>query len=353
MVRRDDLAVCQAAEGEALTAAEGQALLRIDSFGMTANNITYAVFGDAMNYWGFFPAPEGWGRIPAWGFATVIESRSPELAEGDRLYGYVPMSDQLLIEPVRADDRVVFDGSAHRQGLPTPYNRYSRVDSDPAYDAAHEDEQILLWPLFYTSFLLDDYLGDQGLFGARATIVSSASSKTAIGAAYQLAERNGQRLIGLTSEANREFVAGLGLYTEVTTYDEIGELETGPVLYVDISGSAPIRRAVHERLAESLVHSCAVGASHWQRFGEQVGELPGPAPAFFFAPDQVAKRSRDWGPDGLEERFTAAWRRFVPWTESWLEVEHGSGFEAIEAAYRQVLDGSVPPQQAHVLSAAS
>jgi hypothetical protein len=33
----------------------GQALLRVDRVGMTANNVTYAVFGDAMRYWDFFP----------------------------------------------------------------------------------------------------------------------------------------------------------------------------------------------------------------------------------------------------------------------------------------------------------
>ena len=41
---------------------EGQALLRIESFGLTSNDITYAVFGEAMNYWGFFPASD-----PDWG----------------------------------------------------------------------------------------------------------------------------------------------------------------------------------------------------------------------------------------------------------------------------------------------
>jgi hypothetical protein len=329
---------------------EGQALLRVDSFGLTANNITYAVFGDAMSYWDFFPAPEGWGRIPAWGFATVAESKADGVEEGARVYGYVPMSDHLLIEPSGVDARVVFDNSAHRSHLPTPYNRFTWTATDPTYDAGHEDAQILLWPLFYTSFLLDDYLGDNGLFGGGTVIVSSASSKTAIGTAFQLAERNGNGLIGLTSAGNRDFVEGLGIYKEVVTYDEIPEIDATASIYVDISGSAKVRKAIHECLGDELLHSCAVGVSDWQGFGEDVGELPGPAPKFFFAPDQVAKRSREWGMDGLEARFAEAWGRFVPWAESWLKVEHGSGFEAIEKAYRKVLSGEVPPDTAHVLS---
>ena len=349
LVNRSDLADTRVDDGAAPEVGDGQALLKVDAFGLTANNVTYAVFGDAMNYWDFFPAPEGWGRIPAWGFATVAESKAEGVEAGARVYGYVPMSDHLLIEPASADERVVFDASRHRAALPTPYNRYIWTATDPAYDESREDAQILLWPLFYTSFLLDDYLGDHGLFGAGTVIVSSASSKTSIGAAFQLRERNGHRLIGLTSEPNAEFVEGLGLYSEVITYDRIGEIDTAPAVFVDVSGAAAVRKAIHEQFGDELLHSCAVGVSHWQEFGQDVGELPGPSPEFFFAPNQVTKRQKDWGPDGLDQRFTEAWKQFVASSDSWLEVEHGTGFNAIEAAYRQVLDGKVPPNLAHVV----
>ena len=43
-----------------------------------------------MSYWGFFPAEPGWGRMPVWGFAKVLESRSEALEEGIRVYGYLP-----------------------------------------------------------------------------------------------------------------------------------------------------------------------------------------------------------------------------------------------------------------------
>ena len=42
----------------------GSALLRVESFAVTANNVTYAVMGDSFGYWNFFPAPEGWGIVP-------------------------------------------------------------------------------------------------------------------------------------------------------------------------------------------------------------------------------------------------------------------------------------------------
>ena len=42
--------------------AADQVLLRVDEFALTANNITYAVAGESMRYWDFFPAEEGWGN---------------------------------------------------------------------------------------------------------------------------------------------------------------------------------------------------------------------------------------------------------------------------------------------------
>ena len=51
---------------------------------MTANNITYAVMGDVMSYWDFFPTgEEGWGVLPTWGFAEVEASEAEGVEEGD------------------------------------------------------------------------------------------------------------------------------------------------------------------------------------------------------------------------------------------------------------------------------
>src|SRR5690242_13818907 len=68
--------------------APGRVLLAIDAFALTANNVTYAVFGDAMRYWQFFPAHDEWGRIPVWGFADVVRSAHDDVPVGERVYGY-------------------------------------------------------------------------------------------------------------------------------------------------------------------------------------------------------------------------------------------------------------------------
>ena len=91
-VRRDDLHECRVVEATSRALEPGQALLGVDSFGLTTNNITYAVFGEAMSYWDFFPAEDGWGRVPVWGFANVAAAGDTDLPEGSRVFGYFPPS---------------------------------------------------------------------------------------------------------------------------------------------------------------------------------------------------------------------------------------------------------------------
>ena len=353
LVKRDELRECRVAESlEPPPLEPGQALLRVDTFGLTANNVTYAVFGDAMSYWKFFPAAEeGWGRVPMWGFAEVEASEADGLEPGERIYGYLPPSNHLVVTPVNADEHGFVDGSPHRTELPSAYQGYTKTAADPFYRADTEEIQMLLRPLFFTSFLIDDQLADEGLAERGPVLISSASSKTAIGTAFLLAQRGGVELVGLTSERSAGFVRGLDVYARTASYDDIASLDRGPATFVDIAGDGDVRRAVHEHFGDDLAHSMAVGATHWQDMAAGAGlELAGPAPVFFFAPDRAAKRSSDWGPAGLQSRAADAWHPFCDWIDGWLEVTRGSGFEAVQAAYLDVLEGRVDPKSAHVLT---
>jgi hypothetical protein len=351
LVKRDELRQCRIAESASPELEPGQALLRVDAFGLTANNITYAVFGEAMSYWDFFPAEEGWGRVPMWGFAEVERSETEGVEPGTRLYGYLPASSHLVVTPVDAGAAGFVDGSPHRAALPSAYHRYLATGDDLFYREDTEEIQMLLRPLFFTSFLIDDQLDDEGLTARGPILISSASSKTAIAAAFMLRQRPGIELVALTSPRSTGFVEGLGIYDRVVGYDAIGSLGRGPATFVDIAGDGAVRLAVHSHFGEELVHSMAVGATHWEGFGTgEAAELPGPAPAFFFAPTRVVKRSEDWGRAGLETRVADAWHPFCEWTGGWLRPIRGGGFEAVQSAYLDVLEGRVEPQSAHVLS---
>ena len=352
LVARDDLRSCRFADEEAPEPAEGEARLRVESFGLTSNNVTYALLGDTMSYWRFFPAEEGWGKLPVWGFAEVAKSRAPALAEGARVFGYLPLSTQLVVVPDRVNRRGFADAAPHRAGLPSAYQGYRSTDADPVYDPGREGEQILFWPLFYTSFLIDDLLAEEGFFGAEAIVVSSASSKTALIAAFLLRQRGGVELVGLTSPGNADFVRRTGAYDEVALYGDVESLARRRAIYVDLSGDEAVRGAVHARFGELLAHSAAVGLTHWDRIGAHGPDLPGPTPQFFFAPDRIRQRRADWGPAQLDARVTAAWVPFVEWTQEWLQLRRAVGPEAVRSTYLELLDGGTDPAVGHVLSLA-
>ena len=257
LVQRDDLHKTRWVSDDTIARAplpDGAVRFRIDSFALTSNNVTYAAFGDAMNYWRFFPADDAaWGRIPVWGFANVVESRCEGVDPGERFYGYWPLATHAVLQPERVTTAGLVDGAEHRRDLHAVYNQYLRCSADPGYDVAREAEQALLRPLYVTSFLIDDFLADNAFFGARRVLLSSASSKTAYGTAFCLSRRRGTtsevQVIGLTSPGNLAFTQGLGCYDRVLTHGDVTRLAADePAVYVDFSGSAAVRESVHTPL---------------------------------------------------------------------------------------------------------
>lgn len=330
----------------------GQALIKIDHFAFTANNVTYGAFGDAMMYWNFFPAPEGWGRVPVWGFGDVIESTHAGVKVGERIYGYLPMSTHLVVKPARVTPQGFFDGAAHRQKMSAVYNNYLRVDADLAYDEKREAEQALLRPLFMTSFFIDDFLANNDFFGAREVVISSASSKTSLALAHLLhANRRGQvAVVGLTSNSNTAFAEKTKYYDRVVAYNTIAQSphDTSAV-FVDMAGNGEVRAAVHRLWNQNLKYSCSVGATHWDKMSGG-GDLPGPKPMLFFAPDHIKQRSQDWGQAGVDQRTAQAWKPFIISVDTWMKITPGKGHAEVERVYRDTLAGKANPEQGHMLS---
>jgi len=343
--------------------AEGEARLAVQRFALTANNITYAAFGEAMKYWQFFPSGDAaLGCLPVWGFATVAESRAEGLAVGRRVWGYYPAGTHLVVAPSRVSAAGFTDGAAHRQDLALVYNQYGFCDADPGWRPELEGLQAVLRPLFMTSFLIDDFLDDKGFFGAQQLLLSSASSKTALGTAHRLALRRGTpgapQVVGLTSAANLAYTRALGCYDTVLCYDDLATLAAGvPTVYVDFSGDAPLRLAIHQHFADALRHSCSVGGTHWQALGPASG-LPGPKPVLFFAPAQVKARSAPppagWGGAELQRRMAEAWTGFIAQVAQggWVQVSERLGAPAALAAYGEVLAGRSSAQLGLVLGMA-
>ena len=356
IVARHDLQQCKFIETELPDAAalpDEALLVKIDRFAFTANNITYAVLGDQLKYWQLFPAPENFGNIPVWGFGEVVASRHPGIAIGERLFGYYPMATHLVIEAADVSKRGLRDAAAHRQGVAPVYNAYARVSGDAAFAGRQGDYQALLRPLFMLSFLVDDHLGEHEFYGASSVMLSSASSKTAFGLAHLLHTlRKDIRVIGLTSAANTDFVRSLGCYDEVVTYDRVTSLPSEqPVAFVDMAGNSELRAALHRHFGNQMKYSGRIGLTHRSSSPDEP-ELPGAKPAWFFAPDQLRKRAKEWGPGGIDARFGVAWAGLVPMLDRWLVVTEGHGPVAVKQVYLDTLNGRIPPDQGHILSLA-
>lgn len=329
--------------------ADGEALLVIHKVALTTNNITYAAFGDAMQYWNFFPTGQaGWGHIPAWGFADVMVSNVPGVQVGERYYGYWPLASHIRVQPLRVTERGFYDGAEHRQTLTSAYNQYTRCSTDPVYRVEDEAFQALLRPLFITSFMLADFLRDNDFFGAKRLVISSASSKTAYGTAFCLP---GVELIALTSPRHRDFVDGLRCYSRSAIYGELEHLpNTEPVLYVDFSGDEELRARVHHHFGASLAYDCFAGSAQNAHVIRDMG-LPGPAPAFYFAPVQIRKRNADWGPAVVNQRFGDAQRVFIRHVDDagWLRVAEHHGFQAAQNLIADLCAGTADPALGHVV----
>jgi hypothetical protein len=350
LVRRDDWKQTRFDEAPLPELAPGQVLFRVDRFALTANNVSYALSGDALGYWRFFPCEPGWGRIPAMGFADVLRSTHPGVAEGTRCFGFYPMSRYLVIQPGAVSATQIVDAAPHRAGLAPAYAQYLPTAGDALYAEKREDQILLMRGLFTTSFLADDLLAEQGYRGARSVLISSASSKTSIALAFQLSRTGRARAIGLTSPRNLEFVRSLGFYDRVLLYDEVTSLPADePAVFVDMAGDGAVTAAVHRHLRDRLAYHCTIGATHWSAERGDA-DLPGPKPEFFFAPARIAQRAKDWGPRGLSERIGAAWSSFCDASDAWLRVVRGSGRDALALAYADTLAGRTHPADGHVLS---
>ena len=349
-VNRSDFRSTRVLHDTPVELSSGQIRMTVERFAVTTNNITYAVAGDMLDYWGFFPADAPWGRLPAMGLGSVIESANPDIAEGGRYFGFYSMSSEVVIDAT-ARGSGFSDTGAHRMNHAPIYTSFVPVGTDQLFDETKPDEYLLFKGLFLTLFLADDHLAETNFSGANQTLITSASSKTSISLAACLAMRDGHRSIGLTSARNLAFVNSLGLYDDVVPYDEIALLDpTIPSGLVDMAGNSSVRSEVHTTFGDQLRYSLTVGATHWEAPNRQVRDLPGPTPEFFFAPGQSAKRTAELGADELDTRIAKSFRELLAGADGWLTVDHRRGASGITEAYTELLEGRADPATGYIVS---
>ena len=353
-VDRTDYHHTKVVDADLPTPGEGEILVAIDKFAMTANNVTYAASGDLFGYWQFYPTGEDpWGKVTVWGIGEVIESRVAGITVGERLYGFFPMSSHVVMQPSELSERGFTDAMPHRSELPGLYSHYARTQSEPAELQALEDQRCIFFPLFMTGYVIADLLMDNDWFGVQQMVIGSASSKTGFStAAFCRAAGFEGAIVGLTSDPNVAFSEALGCYDRVVPYREVEKVENLASAYVDIAGNVDVRSRLHHSLNENAAHTLLVGATHWDQFGQSVGgePLPGKEPQVFFAPAQIEKRDSEWGRGVMMGKAYAASIELVTQLAPTLVMESHRGAEACDAIWQSLLRNQISGQRGVMVS---
>ena len=330
--------------------APDEIILSIDSFGFSANNITYAALGHGMGYWGFFPADEGYGIIPVWGFATVAHSNRADIKVGEKVFGYLPMASHLVVKPLKLNDYGFSDGHPDRKSISPVYDNYLYCKKDPGYNANREPWQLNFRPLFMTSFVLDQFV-EQGL-EHEVLILSSASSKTAFGTAFLLqankqARATQYRVIGLTSASNKALVESLGCYDEVYTYDEIAHLTKQSTWLLDFAANGKVIGDIQTEIGEQLKKITLIGATDWE--AQQKPNKKALQADIFFAPSLVKSLQQEWGQAVFLEKYAQAWQHVAIALSDTMHEQTYTGEQAINQLYQQTLAGTADTKALNVL----
>jgi NADPH:quinone reductase-like Zn-dependent oxidoreductase len=321
-----------------------EVVFEVDRLAMTSNNISYAVAGDMLDYWGFFPTDAGWGRIPAMGWADVVASAHPDINVGERVWGFFPYANYHKIAAGQVTASSFRDIGPHRTNHAPVYCQFDKASANPLYDPAREGQDSLLRGLFMTSWLVEDFLNENAAFGAELCLITSASSKTSIALAYAVKQRGHMKTIAITSDKNRAFCESLGCYDAVYSYQQIEQLDANsPAVIVDMAGSAATLVQCHQHFGGNMKYSCLIGATHYQEAGA-TDNLPGAKPEFFFAPAHVQERSKTLGGAVLMTLLGESYAQFRVFCDGWIHVQCAEGPAAVSEVYRSILTGGAEPQ---------
>ncbi len=332
--------------------------IKIERFAFTANNLTYYMVGDKLGYWQFFPpintsSNENWGVIPVWGVGQVISSNNDAVEVGSRFLGYFPPAEYLVMANTTVTNNNLIDCSPHRLKLPQGYNVYRPLPSLTAHANAeistkqHEQEnfQMLLWPLYATSFCLSEVV--DAIPGAQREqlLVLSASSKTSLGLAFAFKEA-GINAIGVTSEKRVASLEALGVYSAVIGYEQLDMLQLKSTVVVDMSGNAQVKASIKHKLGEHLTRYISVGLTHWQDIKPSSDE------EFFFAPAHIQQRMSEIGVAEYQKLSSGFVSKAIVWSAGWLNVKEREGLSALQDDFSEHQQGLIPSNEGRIYTLA-
>ncbi len=386
---RDDIKETVVLRDELPPLEQSEIRLRVDKIGLSANNLFYAQMGEApfLKFFAVYPLGDSnkhLANVPAWGVATVTESRNPEFSAGDRFRGFLHMTNVVQMKARRTPEGFTAYGG-DRDKINPAYNGFLTVDPDghsPIRGSGQKaDLAMASAPGAGSGFIMAELLRMNDFYGANSVVLSSASSKLSLATALLLRKERDEgrleKIVGYTAETNADFVRSTELYDDVVTYDAgLPGDEHLRHLLVDVAGDAQI----YKRSQAKFVKAFAVGGTHsdaessvFTAFGpsgflKMIAEMMGPAfikkwaarnlrpkLEMFFAPSVIQDLLARWGREEMDARSDAALTAFVDAAVDggWIKVSRSETPEAAQAAYRRIVEGRVPPSEAVILALAA
>jgi NADPH:quinone reductase-like Zn-dependent oxidoreductase len=360
--------------------------LRVDKVGLSANNLFYAQMGEApfLKFFAVYPLGEEHkhlANVPAWGVATIIESRNSEFSVGEQYRGFLHMTNVVQMKARRTDDGLTAYGGK-RDKLNPAYNGFVAVDPSGSSPIKGEGDKSDLAmtsaPGGLSGFIMYELLKMHGFYKGNSVVLTSASSKLSLATAMLLQDdrQTGklEKVIAYTAKSNADFVRSTGLYDEILAYDESLPDEPGlKHVLIDVAGDA----AIYKRSKDRFVKAFAVGGTHsnadasiFTAFGlsgfckmfidmiapqamkSWASRNLNPRLEMFFAPTVITQLLALWGKEAMDQKSDKALGQFVNAAieEGWIEVDRSENVEDIQAAYKNIVLGQVPPSHAIILS---
>lgn len=299
-------------------------ILAVERFALTANVLTYAATGNDYGYWSLYPAASGRGHVPVWGYAT---GTTPDDGLSTSVFGLLPMASHVALD-LRATRNGWRETSDTRALLNPVYNRYAHAEGT----IAQRNANMLFRPLLIAAFVLDQWLQEEARFGADAILVTSASSKTALGLA--MLAQNHTSVIGVTAPSRLDFVRDTEMFDTVLPYGGAVTRE-GTVAIVDFAGDDRMLADMQRQLGNRCKRVVRIGRTHWSAPSCDAGR--------FFAPVHIERLVRAWGAEAFEERLSTTIDRFETLSAAWFTKRYLDGADAILKGYRELADGLIDP----------
>lgn len=335
----------------------GEVLLKLSTFNLASNNLTYAKIGTIAKYWDYFPAssPEH-GRVPVWAFADVVSSASPTVPTGARIWGYFPIATYIVLrlEAVPGSGGDLVETSAHRAGLIGLYQQYRLVETASARST--EEALAAVFKIqFNSGFAIAAHAAALGPATRGTVVLLSASAKTAFCTAAALRQQipadAGLRILGLSSSAaTAEYARETGYYDVVGTYDEAETLladAPGPISIVDVAGRAETQERIQELAGDRLARTVLVGITSTaggpsQKLRGDIVRYNLGAPQFL--PTLVEEMG---GAEAFNKKNGAAFEAFQADVrkKGLVTVVTRSGVQAVVDRWKQLLEGATPGRE--------